>query len=107
MTSWVSGDVNEARPQAVAWLPPLPPAVTVRDVAVRVSPGLGQRGVEVTKSMFREPIMQMCGLEGCGGENVVFLMSILVVLVTLVAVYVENICVANVVQKYRMGKCEV
>lgn len=50
-----------------------------REVAVRVSPGLGQRGVDVTKSMFREPIMQMCGLEGWGVEVVVFLMSILVV----------------------------
>lgn len=69
-------EVNEARPQAVAWLPPLPPAVMVREVAVRVSPGLGQRGVDVTKSMFREPIMQMCGLDG---GDVVPLMLILVV----------------------------
>lgn len=46
---------------------------------MRVSPGLGQRGVDVTKSMFSEPIMQMCGLEGWGVEVVVFLMSILVV----------------------------
>ena len=58
---WVVVLVKEARPQAVAWFPPLPPAVTVREVAVRVSPAVGQRGVDVTKSMFREPMMQMCG----------------------------------------------
>lgn len=54
--------MNEARPHATAWFPPLPPAVTVREVAVSVSPGPGQRGVLVTKSMFREPIMQMAAL---------------------------------------------
>ena len=61
--------MNEARPHATAWFPPLPPAVTDSAVAVRVSPGPGQRGVEVTKSMFREPMMQMCGFEGCGGVS--------------------------------------
>lgn len=35
-----------------------------RECAVRVSPGPGQRGVVVTKSMFREPIMWMCGFVG-------------------------------------------
>jgi hypothetical protein len=72
VTSWVEGAVKEALPQAVAWFPPLPPAVTVREVAVRVSPAPGQRGVDVTKSMFREPTTQMCGWEG-----IVFLMPIL------------------------------
>lgn len=61
-TSWVCFAVNEARPHATAWFPPLPPAVTLREVAVRVSPGPGQRGVLVTKSMFREPIMLIFGL---------------------------------------------
>lgn len=54
--------MNEARPHATAWFPPFPPAVTVREVAVRVSPGPGQRGVDVTKSIFRDPIMQICGV---------------------------------------------
>lgn len=33
----------------------------VREVAVRVSPAWAQRGVVVTKSMFREPIMARWG----------------------------------------------
>jgi len=53
--------VKDERPQATAWFPPLPPAETDRDVAVRVSPAVGQRGVVVTKSMFREPIMLIWG----------------------------------------------
>lgn len=62
--------MNEARPHATAWLPPLPPAVTVRELAVKVSPGPGQRGVDVTKSMFREPMMQMWAWEVAGVEFV-------------------------------------
>lgn len=54
--------MKDERPQATAWFPPFPPAETVKDVAVRVSPAAGQRGVVVTKSMFREPMMQMWGL---------------------------------------------
>lgn len=59
--------MKEERPQATAWFPPLPPAETVREVAVRVSPGPGQRGVAVTKSMFREPIMVIWGFLEDGG----------------------------------------
>lgn len=69
-TSWVVCDVKDERPQATAWFPPLPPAETVREVAVRVSPGPGQRGVAVTKSMFREPIMVIWGFFGDGGVEV-------------------------------------
>jgi hypothetical protein len=66
-TSWVVCDVKEARPQATAWFPPLPPAETVREVAVRVSPAPGQRGVAVTKSMLREPMMLIWGRLADGG----------------------------------------
>lgn len=34
---------------------------------MRVSPGPGQRGVAVTKSMFREPIMVIWGFLADGG----------------------------------------
>lgn len=77
--SWVVCDVKEERPQATAWFPPLPPAETVREVAVRVSPGPGQRGVAVTKSMFREPITVIRGLLADGGVVVGVALDIFVV----------------------------
>ena len=73
--------MKEARPAATAWFPPLPPAVTDSEVAVSVSPGPGQRGVEVTKSMFREPIMEMCG--GWGVDDGVVLMPMLMLVLKL------------------------
>jgi hypothetical protein len=70
--------VKEERPQATAWFPPFPPAETVREVAVRVSPGPGQRGVAVTKSMFREPIMVIWGFLADGGVVVGVVLDIFV-----------------------------
>lgn len=62
VTSCEVGDVNAAFPHATAWFAPLPPGWTFMDVAVRVSPAPGTRGVEVTKSMFREPMTNIVGL---------------------------------------------
>lgn len=45
---------------------------------MRVSPAPGQRGVDVTKSMFREPMTQICGCKGWRGN--VSLIPIFVVL---------------------------
>lgn len=50
--------------QATNWLAPLPPGPVVKDVAVRVSPAWGRRGVVVMRSVFREPITRMDMLRG-------------------------------------------
>lgn len=48
---------RHSRAQATAWLAPLPPGPVWNDVPVKVSPPEGTRGVTVTRSVFREPIM--------------------------------------------------
>lgn len=55
----VEGLERESRPQATAWFAPLPPGLVVKEVAVRVSPGEGKRGVMVTRSALREPMMRI------------------------------------------------
>ena len=50
---------RESRWQATNWLPPLPPGPVWKEVAVRVSPAWGRRGVTVMRSVFREPITMM------------------------------------------------
>lgn len=57
----VVGLGRERRPQATAWLAPLPPAWMLKEVEVRVSPGDGKRGVTETMSTFREPMMRIAG----------------------------------------------
>ena len=52
---------RESRAQATAWFAPLPPGSVWKEVAVRVSPAEGRRGVYVVRSMFREPIMRRVG----------------------------------------------
>ena len=59
--------MREERAQATAWLAPFPPGPVEKEVAVRVSPACGMRGVMVTRSVFREPRIRMWGLE----ENMV------------------------------------
>jgi hypothetical protein len=41
------------------WFAPFPPGPVEKEVAVRVSPPDGTRGVTVTRSMLREPMMVM------------------------------------------------
>lgn len=50
---------RERRAQATAWLAPLPPEPVEKEEAVKVSPPAGTRGVSVTRSVFREPMMEM------------------------------------------------
>jgi hypothetical protein len=50
---------RERRAQATAWLAPFPPDPVEKDEAVKVSPPDGTRGVTVTRSVLREPIMVM------------------------------------------------
>jgi hypothetical protein len=50
---------RERRAQATAWLAPLPPEPVEKEDAVRVSPPDGTRGVTVTRSVLREPMMVM------------------------------------------------
>ena len=48
---------EERRALATAWLAPLPPEPVEKEVAVKVSPPEGTRGVRVTRSVFREPMI--------------------------------------------------
>lgn len=57
---------RDRRCVATNWLAPLPPGPVVKEVAVRVSPGCGRRGVVVMRSVFREPITRMDMLRGVG-----------------------------------------
>ena len=50
---------RERRAHATAWLAPFPPGPVVNEEPVRVSPPDGTRGVIVTRSMLREPIIVM------------------------------------------------
>lgn len=51
------GFERESRAVATAWLAPFPPGPVEKEEAVKVSPPEGTRGVTVTRSTFREPIM--------------------------------------------------
>ena len=69
--------LREALAQATAWLAPFPPQPVLKDVAVRVSPARGRRGVRVVRSVFREPMMRMLGEEGIaeGGIGLVLVLE--------------------------------
>jgi hypothetical protein len=58
---------RESRTQATAWFAPFPPEPVENEVAVRVSPPDGRRGVTVTRSVLREPIIVMilCAILDC------------------------------------------
>ena len=62
---------RESRTQATAWLAPLPPEPVENEEAVRVSPPVGTRGVVVTRSVFREPIIAIvfCGIFVIGSRG--------------------------------------
>lgn len=62
---------RERRAQATAWLAPFPPGPVENEVAVRVSPPDGTRGVMVTRSVFREPMTEIvfCAIVGVGCET--------------------------------------
>lgn len=62
------GCLRDARAQATAWLAPFPPQPVLKDVAVRVSPARGRRGVRVMRSVFREPTIKMLGGDIMEGE---------------------------------------
>lgn len=53
----VVGLGRESRALATAWFAPLPPEPVEKEVAVKVSPPEGTRGVRVTRSVLREPII--------------------------------------------------
>lgn len=57
------GFERERRAHATAWLAPLPPEPVEKELAVRVSPGLGNRVVRVMRSVLREPMTTMVGMD--------------------------------------------
>lgn len=59
---WRDDDDDDRRAQATAWLQPLPPQPVEKEVALRVSPGRGRRGVRVMRSVLREPMMVIVGV---------------------------------------------
>lgn len=55
-------DDDDRRAQATAWLQPLPPQPVEKEVALKVSPGRGRRGVRVMRSVLREPMTVIVGV---------------------------------------------
>lgn len=57
------GFERERRAHATAWLAPLPPEPVEKELAVSVSPGLGKRLVRVMRSVLREPMTVIVGID--------------------------------------------